>query len=649
MAEIRLLLPFLCAACLTLNAVSGAKVCWRKFDPATRRCSEEIEADGEYGSAEECCGLEPLAQGYSRNLKGKRCVPCAEIRGDVEEEREGWTEWGGWEGCTTTCGQGWHFRRRRCLGDPANCEGPDTQVRPCDQDPCPVDGGWGEWAEWGQCSVSCGAGLHQRVRLCDRPAPQHEGRDCEGEPLQLRRCDQGPCPIHGQWGPWGPFGACSATCGESMRSRRRECDSPEPQFGGQNCVGKKRDRQQCNVDPCPIDGQWGQWGRWSSCSVTCGTGVVERTRVCDSPVPQFGGRECPPNDGGDSQFMECKNTRVPNCPVDGGWSAWSQWGRCSAKACTGQVGYQVRSRACRNPRPKFGGKFCRGQLIESRDCINVRGCPVDGQWGEWGPWGACSETCGRNSIQSSLRKCDNPEPQNGGSECEGKNTKTKQCRGLPACPAAVDGGWSHWGQWGPCSQTCGVAFQQRVRQCNNPTPRHGGRDCPQVAVGHRRCHGLPPQCPDGGDGGGVVEPEEGSGCEGGDGDGCDQEQGSGDIPGFGEDGDDEDMVGGSGSGDGEDDGRDEEDDNSEEDRRPGVVNGQWSRWGKWGPCSTTCGRGIQQRTRRCDNPAPQNNGEKCAGAAAQPRVCPGTRSCDAAANDDEDYVDGSGSGSGDGE
>jgi len=64
-------------------------VCWRKFDPATRRCSEEIEADGEYGSAEECCGLEPLAQGYSRNLKGKRCVPCAEIRGDEDQGREG--------------------------------------------------------------------------------------------------------------------------------------------------------------------------------------------------------------------------------------------------------------------------------------------------------------------------------------------------------------------------------------------------------------------------------------------------------------------------------------------------------------------------------------------------------------------------------
>ena len=40
---------------------------------------------------------------------------------------------------------------------------------------------------------------------------------------------------------------------------------------------------------------------------------------------------------------------------------------------------------------------------------------------------------------------------------------------------AVDGGWSNWENYGPCSKTCGSGSRTRTRTCNDPAPAEGGK------------------------------------------------------------------------------------------------------------------------------------------------------------------------------
>ncbi|KAL5011781.1 hypothetical protein ScPMuIL_010332 [Solemya velum] len=41
-----------------------------------------------------------------------------------------------------------------------------------------------------------------------------------------------------------------------------------------------------------IDGGWSCWNEWSNCTGTCGQSLRARTRICDDPVPDYGGSSC---------------------------------------------------------------------------------------------------------------------------------------------------------------------------------------------------------------------------------------------------------------------------------------------------------------------------------------------------------------------
>uniref|UniRef100_A0A452TV68 Thrombospondin-2 n=1 Tax=Ursus maritimus TaxID=29073 RepID=A0A452TV68_URSMA len=195
-------------------------------------------------------------------------------------------------------------------GPPPGCPGqrPD---RPCDSHAA-LDGeeGWSPWAEWTQCSVTCGSGTQQRGRSCDVTS-----NTCLGPSIQTRVCSLGKCDNRirqdGGWSHWSPWSSCSVTCGVGNITRIRLCNSPVPQMGGKNCRGSGRETKGCQGVPCPIDGRWSPWSPWSACTVTCAGGIRERTRVCNSPEPQHGGKDCV----GDVQEQQMCNKR--SCPIDG--------------------------------------------------------------------------------------------------------------------------------------------------------------------------------------------------------------------------------------------------------------------------------------------------------------------------------------------
>jgi len=305
----------------------------------------------------------------------------------------------------------------------------EEEMRKCSNDKCPINGGYGDWSAFSKCTKTCGGGLHYKHRCCINPYPKHGGDDCSelGAPVEADVCNTMPCPIDGAYGNWTEWGTCDKTCGGGLQHKTRSCDNPPPRFGGKNCSHHGADKmsQACNEQPCPIDGGYTDWTPYSACSVSCGSGLQYKSRCCMDPLPAFGGKPCillgAP--------VEIKKCETQACPIDGNWGEWEAFGICS-NTC-GDDGIKLRKRACSNPPAMFGGKDCPGDAIESEPCSRTP-CPVNGGLTEWTDWSSCSATCGSDSSKTRTRTCTIPAPAHGGDDCIGDLSETTSC-GLPNC------------------------------------------------------------------------------------------------------------------------------------------------------------------------------------------------------------------------
>lgn len=155
----------------------------------------------------------------------------------------------------------------------------------------PLDGGWSEWDPWSDCSKLCAGGQSVRRRTCSDPEPEWGGAVCVGDKIESKSCNEHECPI--DWTPWGGWSECSKSCGGGTKERIRHCNDPESPYIKSNCPGVDIEVKSCNTDiPCPIHGGWSNWKDWGSCNVVCGGGTQTKTRTCDSPSPEYGGDDC---------------------------------------------------------------------------------------------------------------------------------------------------------------------------------------------------------------------------------------------------------------------------------------------------------------------------------------------------------------------
>ncbi|XP_041848471.1 properdin-like isoform X3 [Melanotaenia boesemani] len=396
--------------------------------------------------------------------------------------------------------------------------------------------------------VQCFAHFNTDTGKCDEEIGEVNKDDCCQNPHYGYQEADGEHQFCGPpvWSPWSAWSPCNVLCGDGVRQRTRKCF-------GINKSGCDDIENNLQMEPCSgiccDDKGWGLWLAWTPCSVTCGgVGSRKRQRVCSSPPA------CRLACSGDSEEKE-RCEFLNKCPVHGIWSSWLGWSQCSGSCINNQdsgivMPTRMRQRSCSNPAPSNDtnphGNTCPGDSFERQDCSELPNCAVNGNWGAWSSPGPCSVTCGVG-LQLSNRQCDNPTPKYGGKYCEGPSSQSSVCQS----PCPVHGFWSGWSSWSECSASCIPQGQQltRIRQrlCSNPAPSSSppGQACQGEAEQVSNCANLP-YCP---------------------------------------------------------------------------VNGAWGPWSAYSSCAVTCGVGLLVSSRKCDNPAHKYGGSSCPGEARRTKIC----------------------------
>ncbi|XP_066028698.1 coadhesin [Pocillopora verrucosa] len=197
--------------------------------------------------------------------------------------------------------------------------GPAEEQKECNSQDCDIDGGYTEWSEWSECTATCGGGSRSHSRTCTNPSPKNKGKTCIeqdlGPNMESEECNTQDCPIPGGYTDWSEWGECSVTCGGGVQTRKRTCTNPPPSGGGPTCIeqnlGPAEEQKECNSQDCGEDGNWSPWGAPGPCDKTCGGGTRVRKRTCTDPPPSGDGKDCA---GSSTKDEPCNTQACPTSP-----------------------------------------------------------------------------------------------------------------------------------------------------------------------------------------------------------------------------------------------------------------------------------------------------------------------------------------------
>ncbi|XP_075524817.1 ADAM metallopeptidase with thrombospondin type 1 motif A isoform X1 [Dermacentor variabilis] len=422
-------------------------------------------------------------------LPDKECV--YEIRPSVAEACDAGTcgKWqhGDWSACSSKCGPGVSSRRVQCfVRDNLREVLPDSQcdeaMRPKQEQPCvgPCLGGglpptdatnhpsgnhvegpyrW-RFGQWGTCSRSCGGGTQRRQVVCvDNLESKSNACNELLRPPETQHCNTEECPT---WSvsEWTP---CDQECGGGQQTRRVACQGVIG-FVDAHCPQPKPDvKRACNLHSCAAPTASYRWrpGPWSSCSVTCGSGVMKRSVECvDSSLQAAPYANCegdPPEHIKDCTMRECPRWQL------------APWSQCSAPCGNGT---QKRVARCVRRGVEVNHLECHGKRPETqvRTC-NLRTCHYRWKKKRWSP---CPVTCGGGRQTRFVVCVDRNERQAPERFCASQRRPkvVRNCAAQP-CPFV----W-RTSDWSECSRTCGEGFQKRSVTCHkvnaygwvDPTP-----------------------------------------------------------------------------------------------------------------------------------------------------------------------------------
>uniref|UniRef100_A0A8C5CZX9 Spondin-1 n=1 Tax=Gadus morhua TaxID=8049 RepID=A0A8C5CZX9_GADMO len=142
------------------------------------------------------------------------------------------------------------------------------------------------------------------------------------------------------------------------------------------------------------------------------------------------------------------------------YSAWSPWSACSSATC--DKGRRMRQRMLK---AQLDPTVACPRTQDFQPCM-APGCSLEEpsacMMSEWIGWSACSASCGMGMRSRERYVQQYPED---GALCQLHTEETEKCQVNAECCDCIV---TEWGEWDPCSATCGLGMRRRERMVKMP-------------------------------------------------------------------------------------------------------------------------------------------------------------------------------------